>query len=277
MLQYQIDGFDLDNKAAGFQLVGTTSYTSGLSMRRVNVEIPRMHGTLALWDDPMSAATLILDMKITASSAGVLDQRYRYLLRLLGVGAQRPVTVRRTTAGGTETAQAQLVTTSAPIYTCTDHLHMIKTLVTMNIPSGRWTAEGYIEHTITEGTGIEVPFVSDSTAPVTDLQIRITGPVTSFTLDDDVSGTGVRWFGGVGIPSGEYLLIDCGEFTAWRNTTSSWTAQETSVIDRLSVRGNGMLAPSALPELGGGGTSSLTLDITGTGAVVVVRGRRTTT
>ncbi len=76
----------------------------------------------------------------------------------------------------------------------------------------------------------------------------------------------------------EYLLIDCANFEARRNTTDSWDEVGEGVTARLLTVGNGMLTLVPEPSFViGDSTSSVTVTAAGHSAAteIRIRGRRT--
>ena len=55
MLEYTIEGFNLHQPELGFYLLEGSSYASEISPRRVNLEVPGVHGEIPQWNDPLSS------------------------------------------------------------------------------------------------------------------------------------------------------------------------------------------------------------------------------
>src|SRR5690625_6298978 len=93
-LTYSIQGFDLHQPDKGFKLLVGSSFAPPVNPRRVDLELPRMHGQIALWEDPMSAKKLTLEVRIEDHDADGLKQIWEHLRYLLWIGTTCRMTIR---------------------------------------------------------------------------------------------------------------------------------------------------------------------------------------
>ncbi|PJM80014.1 hypothetical protein [Bifidobacterium scaligerum] len=77
-------------------------------------------------------------------------------------------------------------------------------------------------------------------APVTDLILRLPKGVTSATVTDPVSNTGVIWQGNAN--ANMFTYVDCGNSQAWQSTNDhQWTKSGSDVTGGLDYPAGGML------------------------------------
>lgn len=88
---------------------------------------------------------------------------------------------------------------------------------------------------------VTVAHLAGSSAPVRGAVLRITGPATSVTVNEALTGTGVTW-AGTGLVAGQYLYIDVDRLRAWRTSSASqWTQGGTDVSGGLDYPAGGRL------------------------------------
>ena len=75
---FELNGFPLDKKDFCKVMEGT-EYSSALSMRRVNLESPGLHGQIPMWFDPLDTLKIALRLR-------VLKPRLSPLWSLFGTG-----------------------------------------------------------------------------------------------------------------------------------------------------------------------------------------------
>lgn len=264
MLEYTIEGFNLHQPEQGFYLLEGSSYASEISPRRVNLEVPGAHGEIPQWNDPLSSTNVVFNVRVRDDDPDALRQKWQYLRALMRTGSNNPVTVRRLESGQVLSAQMQLLSMSEPDFYCA--AGMITTTIMLHNPSGRWQSINTTEQELTiPGTDQFVPVAAASSAPITDALVRVLGPVSSLTVRDNTNDTGFTWQLSPTIASGDYLLVDAGTFTAWRNDTDDWEERGQDVSSGLRTTGNGMLSLVSMPSfVVGNNSSSVTVSAAGT-------------
>lgn len=278
---YTLEGFNLHQPDIGFRLLEGTEFASTIAPRRVNISVPNMHGEVPMWNDPLDTTTLALRVRISDPSPEGLQQKWHYLRSLCRTGSNNPVTIRRLSGDNEVTSTfAQLQSMDTPDFYCA--AGMVTTTMLFHIPSGRWEdINDEIVQLAIPGADQEVPFASESSGPITNLLVQVKGPLTRVIVRDNTNDTGVEWraFGAItDIASDEYLLIDCANFEARRNTTDAWDEVGEGVTARLLTVGNGMLTLVPQPSFViGDSTSSVTVTAAGHSAAteIRIRGRRT--
>lgn len=262
-LAYAINSFDLHQPAAGYKLLDATAWASPVTMPNLQLSVPRMHGTVPVWQVGMESSSIIFRVRITGATDTELNTRWNALVRQLGVGANRPVLLTRTraTSGSTNgrvtTAFAQLASIEQPDFSCA--AGYVTTTIVFNIPSGRW-AGAWTEETLTFGTQV-ADIAADGTMPITDAMVRVKGPINSLSVFDNVSQTGFTW-SGANITTDQWLLVDMQSFTAWAKNDAGYDLNDTNVSALLRSTGLGWLA--LVPGLSGD-TSASSITVTGGG------------
>lgn len=264
MLEYTIEGFNLHQPELGFYLLEGSSYASEISPRRVNLEVPGVHGEIPQWNDPLSSTNVVFNVRVREANPESLRQKWQYLRALMRTGNNNPVTVRRLESGQVLSAQMQLLSMSEPDFYCA--AGMVTTTIMLHNPSGRWSAINTTEQELAiPGTDQILTAAAASSGPITDALVRVRGPVSSITMRDNTNDTGFQWQLSPTISSGQYLLVDCGSFTAWRNTSDDWEQRGSDVSSGLRTTGNGMLSLVSLPSfVVGNNSSSVTVSAAGT-------------
>lgn len=280
-LTYSIQGFDLHQPDKGFKLLVGSSFAPPVSPRRVDLELPHMHGQVPLWDDPLSAQKLTLKVRIEDPDPAGLQQKWEHLRSLMWTGSNRGLTIRRVMAGQVTSAFGQLETMNEPDFWLARG--MIDVVMLFNIPYGRWQSIESYEHELepTQGKTVEVPFVADSTAPVTDALFRVEGPTQSnwsFSIEDRTSRTGFSLNVNDPLDEGEYVIVDPGNYSVWYNGDDpSWDARDVSYHRNMIPRDNGALSMVSIPSLkiGERTTDIFKWSFNIVGAKTLVRGRKT--
>lgn len=241
-LTYALEGFPLHQPANGYQLMEGTEFASQIAPRRVNIVVPNAHGEIPAWNDPLDSTELALRVRITGDGPEDLRERWEILRSLTGTGGNRPLVLTRTHGTQQVRALVQLSSMDVPDFWCAAGI--VQTTMLMHNPSGRWQEEDPVEQELlTDGEPQQVDFAAESTAPITDALVRVKGPVSYLEFSDADNNTGFQWTTpDSALGPSEYLLVDCGAYTAWRNDDDGWDTRETNVTDGLVTTGNGMLS-----------------------------------
>jgi hypothetical protein len=247
---FEINGFLLDKKDVCKVMEGT-EYSSAVTMRRLNIDSPGLHGQIPMWIDPLDVLKVTLRLRVLKprkSAQTVLHNNVRLIQSLFRPGGYlasqssivTPLEIIRDRDGLRVRAFAQLETMSQAEYSHTGGFADMT--VVLNIPRGVW------ESTTSE----DVSFAANvngqaySTAAKTVLPfyplVRVAGPFTSVQVRDTHSNTGVLWTRSPGISSGRFLLIDPYTMGAWDKATNGWDPTDPGTND----------ARSGLYEIGNG-------------------------
>lgn len=264
MLEYTIEGFNLHQPELGFQLLEGSSYASEIAPRRVNLQVPGVHGEIPQWNDPLSSTTVVFNVRVRDGEPEQLRQKWQYLRSLMRTGSNNPVVVRRLEADQTLSAQMQLLSMSEPDFYCA--AGMVTTTIMLHNPSGMWQSITTTEQQLaTPGTDQFLSVAAASSGPITNALFRVRGPISNITVRDNTNDTGFQWQLSPVISASQYLLVDCGSYTAWRNTTDSWEERSADVSSGLRTTGNGMLNLVSMPSFViGNNSSSVTVTTAGT-------------
>lgn len=261
-ITYSINGFVLENRtqANGIFLLEGTEYAPAVSPRRSTVEIPGVHYAVPQWNNPLSAITVNLSLRLQATSPEGLQDYWHMVSGMLGMGSGLPVELSRIRGNTVETAEAELVSTSAP-----DFSHVRNRLdvqVVFSIPRGAWRGEETDED-ISPGSNVSSSIVESSSRPITDALIRAPGPVGLLEILDNISRTGLEWSkGSLVVPEGGFLLVETETLTARIVDTDTWDMSEGEPASgRLAFVGYGPLALTSR-WVGGEPSSSISLTLT---------------
>lgn len=265
-LMYSVNGLALQNKAAGYQLMDATQYGGALTMRNTQLQPPNFHGHVPVWNAPLDSGQIQFRIRITGTDQDTLSSRWNGLVRRLGVGTNQPVTLTRSrssagsTSGRFTTVAGQLIGLEAPDFSCP--ANYLEATLTFSIPEGRWFAAEAEEILTIPGMNQVVDLAAEGTLPITAMQFKVKGPVSSFSVTDNVSQTGFAW-SGANILSTQWLLVDLTTYTAWQKTTNDYDNTGTNVSANLRMTNLGWL--SLVPGIAPGhSTSDVTISASGT-------------
>lgn len=277
MVDYSIDGFNLHQPDLGFRLLDGSTYAPEIAPRRVNIIIPGVHGEIPSWNDPLSPTLLTFNVEINGTDSADLEAKWNHLRMLCRLGGNQPVTIQRTTASATVAAYGQLQTMSEPDFFCA--VNKVKTVMMFHMPTGRWETVAADEQELAIPGGEQnIVIAAQSTRAITNAQFLVTGPLASIEVRDNTNDTGFVWGGAIPVVTGEYLIVNCGSYTAWINDNDDWESTQQDVSRWLSTSGNGMLSLVPAPSFViGSATNNVTVTAFGTSSntQLHVRGRRT--
>jgi len=255
MISYTIDGVDL--KTYGIQR--SSSYRTPVKVTTKNLTLPGRHGAVNTGSLPVFEEPTLTFQFLMLENNTPLETAQSNLALLLS----RPgLTVTRIADGVSASATGRLTSLTSANY----EPGVALTLTAMlTIPDVFWKAAPALYLGQTLPATHTITTLSDSTAPITDAIIRVTGPCTAIQITDAVSGTGLTWAGS--LAAGQYLYLDASKLTARRSSTSNdsvnagvWTNNSgTDVTSGIDYPPTGIL--QAWPNANG----IVTLDVTGSG------------
>lgn len=276
---YTVQGFNFQQPAQGFQLMEGSLFAPAVSPRRVDIQPPGMHGQIPMWDDELQPQKLTLRVRIKDDDPDQLQFKWEHLRALMWTGSNQGLTIRRDSSGQVTSTFGQLEVMSEPDFYCAAGI--ADTTILFNIPSGRWQSIETFEQAITT-TNTSVTFAEESTAPITNMLVRVQGPFETtgawIELHDDTNQTGFRILPGQITTAGQYVLVDPQNYKAWLNSTSDWDARETDISSGLRVLNNGMWTMVSIPSFQIGVRTNATRRVRSVSAVntvITVQGRRT--
>lgn len=246
-LAYTIQGFNLHQPDLGFQLMEGSSYASSIAPRRVNLVVPRMHGEIPAWNDPLDTTEITLRVRIRDDDPAELERKWIYLRSLCMGGQNNPVMLRRESEDHNAFAYVQLLSMSEPDFWCAAGI--VDTVIILHNPSGRWQDAITPTDQSLSIPGAEQTVVAamDSSAPITDALFRVRGPLSSVTIRNPYNDTGFSWFAPTSLTADQWVIIDCKNYQAWINTSPSWDARNVDASRTLQTEGNGMLSLTSIP------------------------------
>lgn len=261
-LTYTLNGADLSDPELGFQLLTGTEYAPAVAPRNATILVPRYHGAVPNYTAPLAPILVTLIVRVLGPNTTTLRENHNRLMALLGAGTQAPVAITRVRDGRVDTAEARLVSTTAPTFSAANR--WIDVTIVMEIQRGYWSGPMQEVELSPNGSNQTFQPALDSAAPLAGMLIQVIGPATIVNISDAVTGTGVRW-GSEPVSAAQSLLIDTGSMLAWRRTGTPWTPGTSGqlVLRWLTSTGAGVLAPRAansyVPGTGWQATSALNI------------------
>ena len=276
-IAYTIEGFNLHQPDIGFKLLEQSDFASEIAPRRINRVVPLRHGEIPAWNDPLDSTSIAFRVRIEGDDPADLERKWNHLRALCMLGNNNPITVRRESEEFITFAHMQLQSMSRPDFWCA--AGMVQTVLLLHNPSGRWEHVEFDDQVLAvPGAQQMVVTAMESTAPITRSLWRCRGPLASIQVRNPYNDTGFSWAATSPLTAGEYLIVDCENYQAWRNVLDSWDARQADVSARLLTEGNGMLSLTPIPSLTVGSNTNLTsVSASGAGAntQLTVRSRRT--
>lgn len=271
-LSYAINGADLSDPDLGFMLLTGTEYAPAVAPRNATILIPGYHGSIPNYRSPLPPILVTLVVRVLGADSTTLRTNYTRFMSLLGVGTNAPVALARVRGDHVDTADARLVSTTAPTFSAANR--WIDVTLILEIQRGYWQGSMQ-EFSLSTGAGDQpFPPALVSSAPIAGMLIRVIGPLTVMSLLDRNSGTGLRW-GGLAVTAAQSLLIDTATMQAWVRTGTSWDPGPTGLQPRwITIEGSGMFTPTPrttfLPGTGLVTTANVSISLTGaTGATQI--------
>lgn len=207
--QYGIGDFIIPGRTqeSGIWLLKGTEYAPALTPRRAVVEIPQVHYAVPLWGDPMSQITVGLTVRVQGTDEQNLRSWWNKLISVMELGSATPIRLSRHRGTTIEYADAQLLSSTSPDFFCSSN--RLDAQFVFNIPGGAWRSDGLILQDLPANTSDVASTVANlSTMPITDVEIRVPGPVGVVEVRDGITSTGVHWDNGsLAVPVGQYLYI----------------------------------------------------------------------
>lgn len=221
---YAIDGVPLSDPERRWRVHRETQRRTPVAMRSIDTHIPGMDGSLPIYGEDVEATALGLELNVYGTPAQV-EARCEFLRGLLGK-TYGPLVVRR--RDGLE-ADAKPASISDPVMT--DTYARISAVLT--IPAGVWRGPvATWEHINPTSTSVQiVDDLDGGSRAVTDALILIHGPATTPEVEDEATGSIVRFTGE--IPSGQALLIACDEWRAGVGGSVGWSSNWTNATARI--------------------------------------------
>lgn len=267
---WTLNGVDLDT-ATG-HLASATVWRPPISVRRSATVIPGRHGSIDVGLPTFEEPIVPISVRTVQTSQAALEAAVNSLVTLL---TQPTLTLGRTSGGVTASARARLVSVD------TDHDFLVGVtaapVAQLAIPGVFFRGTLQTSDDFAFNADLlnqEVATLSGSTAPITDVVIRVTGPCSSVTITDPATATGLSWTGT--LAAGQYLFLCPAPLSARISADpAAFTAGGTSVLSGVDWPATGRL--QLWPVVQTATTRKVLLSATGTGrsaaTKLAVRGR----
>lgn len=265
-LLYSINGLALHNPAQGRKLLDATQWAGPIQMRNTVITLPGVHGSVPVWNAPLEPGSISFRVRIQGDSPAELNNRWNELVRHLGIGINQPSILVRTRSAPDEgdgqqvSVAAQLASVEPPDFFCNPGY--CDATIVFSIPEGRWFGDEVDTVLVIPQNDQIVTVAGESTMPLTNMQFRCRGSISSLQVTDQISQTGFAW-SGANITSTQWLLVDMQTFTAWQKDTDDWELTGTNVSAQLRSMLLGWLnlVPGIAP---GSAASSVNVSASGT-------------
>lgn len=212
-----------------------STWRAPVQVRTKNLEIPDMHGVVPIGLPVFEAPQVSLDLKCGTGSQETVESVSNELLALLSAPG---LTLGRESGGVVTSAVPRLVGISLGDFIWN---HSARFVALLDIP-GVFFRAASVDTTptvIVSGQTYTLGGLGVGTAPITDSVLRVRGPLTSITVTDPVSGTGVTWTGN--LLADTFLFLHPSTATARVGTASDWESGGTDVSGSMSRPGTGRL------------------------------------
>jgi hypothetical protein len=216
-----------------------TLFRPPIATRRTIVTAPRRHGSIPTGFPPVfEEPTLVMGFSMKGEcSQTILEDRSNALINILSAPG---LIITRISGALTVTGAAALISFDG--ITNYSYKRAVLAKASFGLPGV------FLRGVVTDRTSAAPTFtnwdvggtLAAGTAPITDAIVRVTGPSTSVTVTDVLTGTGLSWTGS--LTAGNYLFMDAANLQAWISATSTqWTKAGTDVSGGLSYPGAGPL------------------------------------
>lgn len=262
MITYAVNGVALDDADGRWSLMKGSSIAPAVSAEQMTVKVPGIDGLLPVASEARQAPPLTFRIKVQGTTDATL--RDRLLALLMTIAPSRgSVTLARSIDGVLTYTAAKMESISEPEYAPARSAATVT--VTYRLPQVYWRqdADDWTQAGITSGTGYTIGTLADTSAPIYDARILVTGPITNPKVTDTVSGEWALLT--ATIASGEAVLLDCKNWLAYRGS-STLDAGDTGATGLLTTSGGPYMLPLA-PEMVSGNPANrrIRLSVTGSG------------
>ena len=261
---------------AARELTRARPFSGPITVRRSVLDLPGRHGTTpsggpVIFDD----SKLSLTWELQAPTWAALEVERLALMALLGAPGDIVVTRR---IGSVDLAAAHRLVSATGMESDTG-MPLATVTAVLSAPGVFWRGQEFTSEPVAASAGtvtLEVPELAGSTAPVADAVVRASGPLTSVSLNDVPSGTGLSWSGSLSV--GAFLFMDARTLRAWTSTDgAAWTGSATDATGGIDYPPAGPLQlwPAMTATDPTDRRVSITVDGTGrgSGTAVAVRAR----
>lgn len=213
-----------------------SSWRAPVQMRNQSLEIPGVHGVVPVGLPVFEVPQVSLRLKCGTGSQDTVESVTNELMSLL---TSPGLTLGRDSGG--------IVTSAVPrVLSIRDEEfiwnHSARFVALLDIPGVFFRAASIDvgPTVVASGNTYTLAGLGVGTAPITDSVLRFLGPLTSVTVIDPVSGTGLTWTGTVA--AANYLYLHPSTMKARTSASSSaWASGGTDVSGTLSRPGTGSL------------------------------------
>lgn len=202
---FSLDGVALDDERGRWRLLKSTTVSSGLAVRVVDVTIPDMDGSVRVGRESLDTPVWSGRLGVYGDSVRALSAQFDGLARLFRDGS-----VLTRTVNGVETSTGVTCrSVSSPEFSAAGRRMSFAAEMRMPDVAWRGRAVTFVGAAVASGVPVDVATLYDSTAPVDDAVVLISGPAVN-----PMVSCGGSWFRlGITLASGDAALVDCAAWT----------------------------------------------------------------
>lgn len=267
-MKWLINGVD----TARWRLQRGNGWRTPITVRRDTIEAPGRHGNLEAWR-PNVYAEPVVPLELVSVVPFDEDVALEDLTNeLLGILTAPTLTLTRISGGIQASARARLVSLTPGEYFAG---RLARYTAVLAVPGVFFRGpEGDSVPVALTSTPkvVDLANLTGSTGPIADAVVRVAGPLTSVTVGDDSTGTGLSWTGS--LPVGQYLYLHAEQAVARRSASSTaWGPEDgTDVSGGLDYPVAGRLALQPVPTTEATPTGGVTVTPTSTEGVYTLTG-----
>lgn len=258
---WRLNGVDLDDDSRGWKLQRASTWRAPVSARRSVISFPGRPGELVAGAaGDVEAPIITFEWLVVRRTASELDATLDDLVLLL---TSRNASMSRTTQDGsareTSATVSFLSMSERDGLTISDGAAYCRIVAQLKVPGACWRGQSQ-DWPLPAGRTV---LSTGSTAPIVDSVLRISGPMSSVQVVDDVSWSSITWTGS--LASGQYAFIDTARLTlAKTSDANAWTLAGTDSPE-VDYSASGSLRITPMASVGAPRYASVTATIVGSG------------
>lgn len=218
-------------------IVQGTFWRPPVSVHRSVVTVPGRHGSLPSRRPPVFEEPTVT-LRLLASEFGGLPGEVA-AQELRNVLASPEVALTRVVDGEEQSARVELVSIGTEPSGPSQPPILDAVLAVPGVFFRGSVVSGFAS-AVSNGSTVSVSHLAVGSGPVGDAVLRFRGPLTSVSVADEASGTGISWEGS--LTEGQYLYLLPESLTARRSTSSSaWASGGSNVTGGVDYPPSGVL------------------------------------
>jgi hypothetical protein len=240
---YSVDGISLaDAQGRWWVTANGSAHSPAVALRSVGANVPGMSGIPDVGYEPREAADLPLRVMVASRNAGTREAYWEAVKALFAQGV--PFVLGRAVDGVERTTLAKLKSIGEPELNA--RFGSLVGVITVTILDGLFHGEVRdVSRALTSpASQLAIPHLS-GTAPCEDWQVQFRGPLTSATVTDGVTGTGIGISGG--LAAGQFITVRGASARRSATADAGWLGQGVDVSGQVVIPPAGLLRLTPRP------------------------------